>query len=264
MVLTNQYCVCELVEPQTRGHLMRKSNSFGRGITYSVRDWLPWWILEAAAPVFLIVLNYKTAARIGVTATSSHLLYCRDVQHGKINNHILWKNLDLAIDTYISFVNKAPCGSTVIHLYKGADSTDHHIYHENLKIFLKGSQAKKKLYNKKIHLCLNNLGSTLKTFGSRISTAVYILSTCLLWTWLPTQFVPKTNWFIQKLFHWFPNEPPLSQIPLPVVDPARSWGEPLTLVIVLGIKSSTVIDFKESALWASIQCYTASIQSKCG
>lgn len=33
---------------------------------------------------------------------------------GRIDNDILCKNLDLAIDTYISFANKAPCGNTVI------------------------------------------------------------------------------------------------------------------------------------------------------
>ena len=54
-------------------------------------------------------------------------------EDSNINNDILCRNLDLAIDTYISFVNKAPCGSTVIHLYKDADCTDHHMYRENLK-----------------------------------------------------------------------------------------------------------------------------------
>ena len=65
------------------------------------------------------------------------------VEDGKINDNILCKNLDLAIDSYISYVNNASCGSTVIHLYKGADSADHHVYCENLKIFLKGSKTKK-------------------------------------------------------------------------------------------------------------------------
>ena len=65
------------------------------------------------------------------------------IEDGQINNDVLCRNLDLAIDTYISYVNKSPCGNTVIHLYKGADSADHHMYRENLKIFLKGSKTKK-------------------------------------------------------------------------------------------------------------------------
>ena len=65
------------------------------------------------------------------------------IEDGEINNDVLCRNLDLAIETYISYVNKCPCGSTVIHLYKGADSADHHMYRENLKIFLKGSKTKK-------------------------------------------------------------------------------------------------------------------------
>ena len=88
------------------------------------------------------------------------------IEDGEINNDILCKNLNLAIDTYISYINKAPCGSTVIHLYKGADSTDHHMYRENLKIFFKGPRQRKRPYDKKIHLSLN----TSRKFGKYVQT----------------------------------------------------------------------------------------------
>ena len=38
------------------------------------------------------------------------------------DHDLLCKNLDAAIDMYISRVNKTSCAGTVINLYKGADS----------------------------------------------------------------------------------------------------------------------------------------------
>lgn len=43
---------------------------------------------------------------------------------GKIDADLLCKNLDSAIDVYISRVDQAPCARTVIHLMKGAKSDD--------------------------------------------------------------------------------------------------------------------------------------------
>ena len=60
----------------------------------------------------------------------------------QVNQDVLCKNLELAIDNYISFVNKSPCGNTVIHLYKGADATDYIAQRDYLKIFLEGSKQK--------------------------------------------------------------------------------------------------------------------------
>jgi len=49
----------------------------------------------------------------------------------------------MAIETYISYVDKSPCGSTVINLYKGSTATDFIAYRNNLKVFLKGTKKKK-------------------------------------------------------------------------------------------------------------------------
>ena len=49
------------------------------------------------------------------------------IQSGRVNNDILCKNLDLAIDTYASHVDGSPCGNMdSIRLYKGADSSEFH------------------------------------------------------------------------------------------------------------------------------------------
>lgn len=46
------------------------------------------------------------------------------------------------IDVYISRVDGAPCASTQIHLFKGAESATERSESEMLKIFLKGSKKK--------------------------------------------------------------------------------------------------------------------------
>ena len=53
------------------------------------------------------------------------------------------KNLDMATSVYIECVNRSPCGETVIHLFKGADSSSLQLQREHLLVYLKGSRKKK-------------------------------------------------------------------------------------------------------------------------
>ena len=48
---------------------------------------------------------------------------CRS-ESGQIDQSLLRKNLEAAIDVYISRVDGAPCASTKIHMYKGAESRE--------------------------------------------------------------------------------------------------------------------------------------------
>ena len=146
---------------------------------------------------------------------------------GRIDD-ILCRNLDLAIDTYISFVNKAPCGSTVIHLYKGADSTDHHMYREKLKIFLKGSKAKKVALRQENPSLFEHFKTIWEVRSNHMVQGypqqyIYFLLACFK-PECPHTLCQKLVGSSRNDFHWFPNGPPLLQIPLPVVDPARPWG----------------------------------------
>ena len=69
---------------------------------------------------------------------------------GGINKDILEKNLDSAMDVYISRVDGAPCASTSIHLYKGRKSDTFQKENDLFKVFLRGTkEAKKELM--KIH-----------------------------------------------------------------------------------------------------------------
>lgn len=146
----------------------------------------------------------------------------------QIDNDILCRNLDLAIDTYISFVNRAPCGSTVIHLYKGADSTDHHMYRENLKIFLKGSRAKKEALQQDNPSLFEHFKTIWEVRSNHMVQGypqqyIYFLLACFK-PGCPHGLCQRLVGSSRNDFLWFPNGPPLLQIPVPVVDPARPWG----------------------------------------
>jgi len=50
--------------------------------------------------------------------------------------------MELAIEAYMSRVNHCPCGDTVIHLFKGANSKEQQKFEGNF-VLLKGSQKSK-------------------------------------------------------------------------------------------------------------------------
>ena len=63
---------------------------------------------------------------------------------GVVDMERVRKNLDLATDVYINRCNNCPCGETIIHLYKGADSASLQEKRKHLLVFLKGSKKKKR------------------------------------------------------------------------------------------------------------------------
>ena len=68
---------------------------------------------------------------------------CVDPQTGSIDKEKLAQNMNLAIDAYISRVDGCPCGTSKIHLYRGADSSEQQKLRKKLLIFLKSSNTKK-------------------------------------------------------------------------------------------------------------------------
>ena len=81
---------------------------------------------------------------------------------GKINNELLCKNLDSAIDIYISRFDKALFAQTVSYIMKGAESKDLLTEQEILFTFLKGNVQEKK----KAELNNPNLYQEVKRCGS--------------------------------------------------------------------------------------------------
>ena len=62
------------------------------------------------------------------------------MESNTVNTEILRRNLELAIQTYVKYVDNSPCGNGTIHLYKGVNSETFQMYREHLPVFLKGSK----------------------------------------------------------------------------------------------------------------------------
>ena len=57
---------------------------------------------------------------------------------GAVDMEKVARNLELATSVYIDRVNGCPCGGTVIHLYRGADSSSLQKNREHLMVFFEG------------------------------------------------------------------------------------------------------------------------------
>ena len=68
---------------------------------------------------------------------------------GKVDDSLLRENMEVATSVYIDRVNNSPCGNTVIHLYRGADSSSEQKERASLTVFLKGSKANKEKLEEK-------------------------------------------------------------------------------------------------------------------
>ncbi len=118
----------------------------------------------------------------------------------------------------------------VINLFKGADSSDLHTLRPLLTVFLKGSQQKKrklkvdhpeawKYFSSVWEIRENHLVPNLS------ETYIFFLKCCLKpgcqhplcrkKVEEPDLKVPRT---------WYAEGPPLSYLPLPVIDDSRPWG----------------------------------------
>ena len=68
---------------------------------------------------------------------------CYNQQTGEIDDEKLRRNMDLAIEAYISRVDQCSCGDTCIHLYRGADAGGFLEVRDSSLTFLKGSKTAK-------------------------------------------------------------------------------------------------------------------------
>ena len=68
-----------------------------------------------------------------------------DPNSGKLNQDVFTRNMTTAMDIYISRVDQCPCGETLIHLRKGADSSDKQERRPYLLQYLKGTIREKEV-----------------------------------------------------------------------------------------------------------------------
>ena len=86
---------------------------------------------------------------------------CTNDQTGSIDQEKLHANLQAAMDVYISRVDGSPCGDTVIHLFKGADSSEYQVYRQDYRSSSKVQTRKEKNCGERSQLPL----PTFRTFG---------------------------------------------------------------------------------------------------
>ena len=148
---------------------------------------------------------------------------CLDSQSGNVDEGKLKQNLSDAIDVYISRVNKCPCADTVVHLYKGTESSEIQGLRTMVKTFLKGKPSLK-----------TKLKEEHPKEYQRIED-VWNLRARHLVPGLPDKYVfHLTCCYQDECIHplckdgrpaveptWYPGGPPLSFTPLPVPDPKR-------------------------------------------
>ena len=68
---------------------------------------------------------------------------CFDPDSGKVDAERLKQNMLTATQIYINRVNNAPCGSTVIKLFTGSDSSPQQDLRSKVMAFLKGSKKRR-------------------------------------------------------------------------------------------------------------------------
>lgn len=144
---------------------------------------------------------------------------------GQVNDDILCKNLDSAIDVYLSRVDKSPCARTVIHLMKGADSDNEQKEREIVIKFLKGKAEDKKeakllypdLYQKVESIWQLRQRHTVKGLPIQY---VFYLRCCFV----PGCIHPVCQSGASDDDFWYPNGPSLDFFPAPTPDPERPFG----------------------------------------
>ena len=148
--------------------------------------------------------------------------FCIDSEIGAINKEKLKESMSLAIDAYISRVDRCPCGDAEIRLYRKSEQQE---VHEKLLISLNGSnKAKKALRLEEPTLYAefqliwdvraNHMVSDLPSY-------IYFLVCCYDQNCPHPRCEAGPLRFLQlgTLV-----EPCFLKRPLPVPDPDRSWG----------------------------------------
>ena len=146
---------------------------------------------------------------------------------GKVNDNLLCKNLDAAIDVYISRVDEALCARTVIHLMKGAKSEDVQMEREIVLTFLKGKVEEKenaKLTHSDLYKSIEAIWQLRKRHMVEKLPHQYVfyLKCCFL----PNCIHPVCKRSLHNISEdcWYPGGPSLDFFPTPTPDPDRPYG----------------------------------------
>jgi hypothetical protein len=149
------------------------------------------------------------------------------MESGKVNEEILCRNLDAAIDVYISRVDKAPCARTEIHLMKGANGEDSQKEREILLIFLKGTKEAKEKARLKEPDLYNEIEKIWQLRSRHLVQGlpiqyVFYLKCCYERDCIHSAC--KAEVYDKNSDVWYPGGPSLDYFPSPTPDPERPYG----------------------------------------
>lgn len=147
------------------------------------------------------------------------------IENGEVNKEILNKNLNSAIDVYISRVNQSPCAGTVIHLWKGADSTAMQQERAALLTYLKGKKSDKERLKKEepdLYKSINEIWELRNRHLVPNLPAQYLFY--LRCCYHPQCIHPVCRSSQPEDIPWFPGGPSISFLPIPTPDPTRPFG----------------------------------------
>lgn len=151
---------------------------------------------------------------------------CVDPNTGAVDTEKLKANLNKAIDVYINRVDGCPCGSTVIKLYRGADSSYEQQNQSKLLVFLKGSNKQKMQLQKDHPELFAHFQEVWKVRDDHLvhelpSQYMFYLVCCYKENCIhPCCQAGKPP----EPLRWYQGGPLITELPYPVPDPERPWG----------------------------------------
>ena len=154
------------------------------------------------------------------------------VVQGKLDDSILNSSLRSAIDVYIERVDGSPCGNTVIHLLSGTDSSNFQKYRSNLKLFLKGTKAKKAALQASEPAMYSLFEEVWKVRNDHIVQGYpsqYVFFLIPYACFKPSCLHPVCKQSAGKSASslvWYPGGPSLTALPMPKIVLSRPWGLP--------------------------------------
>ena len=150
---------------------------------------------------------------------------CFNPDTGKLDADRLSKNMTSATDLYIERVNGAPCGSSKIQLYPGADSLDTQKLRKNVLIYLKGNKVQKEELKKNSLYTYEYIETVwsvrLKHGIPNLPVQYCFMLKCCYKPSCPHPFCCVGD---SQSLQWFPGGPDITFIPLPIPDPDQPWG----------------------------------------
>lgn len=148
---------------------------------------------------------------------------------GALDMEKVKSNLELATDVYIERVNGCPCGRTVIHLYRGANSSDLQDKGNDLTIFLKGSKKKKEQLRKEkpdVYKYFKKVWDVRQRHEIPGLPPQYLyLLVCCFQHDCPHPLCQRGSEVLSM--EWYPGGPRVDTLPLPIPDPLQPWGNVL-------------------------------------